>query len=191
LHGLLPAPGGGKQLKAHAEKHKTDVAGFIASLQAVGVGADVASAVHAACRSGACSTAGEAKFDLALVKGVAASSAESAVEIDAALSAFPLGAVSAEVATPLLVAQALAPASVAGVGGSSCTADAPAAGRACGRCGAKVAPVSAMVVDRTLCCDRCYGSIGCETNVERVDVRLGHGPHTRTIAISMRSASRS
>ena len=190
LHGLLPAPGGGKQLKAHVQKYKTDVAGLILSFGTVGVGADVATAVHAACRTGACSTAGEAKFDPALVKGVAASSAELAVEIGAALSACPLGAVSAEVATPLLVAHALAPARVAGVGGSSRTADAPAAGRACGWCGGTVEPVSAMVVDRTLCCDRCYGSIGGETNVERVDVRLGVGPHTRTIAISMRSASR-
>ena len=50
-------------------------------------------------------------------------------------------------------------------------------------------PVSAMVVDRTLCCDRCYGSIGGEAEVERVDVRLGVGPHTRTIVISMKSES--
>ena len=47
LHQLLPAPGGGKQLKAHVQKYKTDVAGLIASFASVGVGADVASAIHA------------------------------------------------------------------------------------------------------------------------------------------------
>jgi hypothetical protein len=53
LHQLLPAPGGGKQLKAHVQKYKTDVAGLIASFASVGVGADVASAVHAACSTSA------------------------------------------------------------------------------------------------------------------------------------------
>jgi hypothetical protein len=207
---LLPAPGGGKELKAHVEKYKTDVASLIASFHTVGVGADVASAVHAAC-----STTGAAKSDRALFMVAAASSAElhagtaggartavpragekpaepvisAQIAHAAVLATAALGAVSAEVVTPLLGWQGLAPARAAGVGGSSRTADAPAAGRACGRCGGTVEPVSAMVVDRTLCCDRCYGSIGSEANVERVDVRLGVGPHTRTIAISMRSAS--